>query len=882
MLIQKPLILFIDAYDSFSNNIISLLETTLTASVRTVKINDPILLASDEALHEELRHYVAVVCGPGPGNPETDSDIGIIKKIWRLADEEMLPVLGICLGFQRLCLEFGGQIRRLNGPQHGMIRKVLHAGEAQAVSAVGNDSIFCGVGEITATLYQSLCIDIGQDDILDEEWNTSRWEPTEKSPDLIPLAWVESADLEAEHARSCGVKDSRVLVGVRHATKPFWAIQYHPESVCTNDTSKEIFINWFRSAQDWNKTYRKTEINYDGTMHGQSATRVSLLQQFEALQTMPVSPTSDTSTENIKPKNMCISRTIALPDNLSVPDIVEAIQDMGRDHILLESTNADETSAGSADVRGRYSIIGLDIDDCLRFEYRVGDGYVTKIPSSSGEYLDAKEEIDLKSCGGVWSLLAHRLEVARVTVGNDESPFWGGFMGYTTYELGLETIDVKVDRPDAHSNRPDLCFAWVTRSIVVDHVKKVLYLQQLASLGDSQSDTAWMEAVGPKLEKASQPKSPKSTRQTPLRPGDLVLSCDRIKVSRREKRAWSPVRTPASKFSMAITQPTADSYEAKVRRCQDKIASGDSYELCLTDQTIITRLRSDPPHTSVHNTTESILLYNKTPRPAPAKGAWSLYKNLRTRQPAPFASFLRLGAATLVSSSPEQFLKWDNRVGKCSLRPMKGTVRKTDEVTLSDATTLLNDPKEKAENLMIVDLVRHDLHGVCGSGNVSVPRLMVVEEYASVFQMISVVEGSYTKSGSDDISTHMSSLTIKDDKRIAYTGLDILAASLPPGSMTGAPKKRSCELLQDIEHHKPRSLYSGVVGYMDVGGRGDFSVTIRSMYRWDDEDGVIEAEEKDTEKWHIGAGGAVTALSTPIGERDEMLTKLNGTLGVFR
>ncbi|CCD48724.1 similar to para-aminobenzoate synthase [Botrytis cinerea T4] len=794
----------------------------------------------------------------------------------------MLPVLGICLGFQRLCLEFGGQIRRLQGPQHGMIRKVLHAGEAQAVSAVGNDSIFCGVGEITATLYQSLCIDIGQDDILDEEWNTSRWEPTEKSPDLIPLAWVESADLEAEHARSCGVKDSRVLVGVRHATKPFWGIQYHPESVCTNDTSKEIFINWFKSAQDWNKTFRKTEINYDGTMHGQSATRVSLLQQFEALQTMPVSPTSDTSIESMKPKNMCISRTIGLPENLSVPDIVEAIQDMGRDHVLLESTNADETSAGSADVKGRYSIIGLDIDDCLRFEYRVGDGHITKIPSSSGEYLDTKEEIDLKSCGGVWSLLAHRLEVARVTAGNDESPFWGGFMGYTTYELGLETIDVKVDRPDAHSNRPDLCFAWVTRSIVVDHVKKVVYLQQLASLGDSQNDTAWMEAVGPKLEKASQPKSPKSTRQTPLRPGDLVLSCDRIKVSRREKRAWSPVRTPASKFSMAITQPTADSYEAKVRRCQDKIASGDSYELCLTDQTTITRLRSDPPHTSVHNTTESILLYNKTPRPAPVKGAWSLYKNLRTRQPAPFASFLRLGGATLVSSSPEQFLKWDNRVGKCSLRPMKGTVRKTDEVTLSDATTLLNDPKEKAENLMIVDLVRHDLHGVCGSGNVSVPRLMVVEEYASVFQMISVVEGSYSKTGSDDISTHMSSLTIKDDKRTAYTGLDILAASLPPGSMTGAPKKRSCELLQDIEHHKPRSLYSGVVGYMDVGGRGDFSVTIRSMYRWDDEDGVIEAEEKDTEKWHIGAGGAVTALSTPIGERDEMLTKLNGTLGVFR
>jgi len=214
---------------------------------------------------------------------------------------------------------------------------------------------------------------------------------------------------------------------------------------------------------------------------------------------------------------------------------------------------------------------------------------------------------------------------------------------------------------------------------------------------------------------------------------------------------------------------------------------------------------------------------------------------------------------------------------------MKGTVRKTEQVsTLADAIPLLNDPKEKAENLMIVDLVRHDLHGVCGSGNVSSPQLMVVEEYASVFQMVSVIEGTYPKSTPDDLSAQLSSLSLKEDKKTKYTGLDILAASLPPGSMTGAPKKLSCELLQDIEHHKPRSLYSGVVGYMDVGGRGDFSVTIRSMYRWDDEDGVIEEEERDTEKWHIGAGGAVTALSTPVGEREEMLTKLNGTLGVFR
>src|ERR1700709_1168210 len=103
----KPLILFIDAYDSFSNNIISLLETELDVSVRTIKIDDP-ALTDDAALFRELAHYTAVVCGPGPGHPGKEEDVGIIRRIWRLSQVQLLPVLGICLGFQSLCLEFGG------------------------------------------------------------------------------------------------------------------------------------------------------------------------------------------------------------------------------------------------------------------------------------------------------------------------------------------------------------------------------------------------------------------------------------------------------------------------------------------------------------------------------------------------------------------------------------------------------------------------------------------------------------------------------------------------------------------------------------------------------------------------------------------------------
>jgi para-aminobenzoate synthetase len=127
---------------------------------------------------------------------------------------------------------------------------------------------------------------------------------------------------------------------------------------------------------------------------------------------------------------------------------------------------------------------------------------------------------------------------------------------------------------------------------------------------------------------------------------------------------------------------------------------------------------------------------------------------------------------------------------------------------------------------------------------------MSVEEYETVYQLVSVIEGEL------------------DERK---SGTAVLAASLPPGSMTGAPKKRSCEILKEIEQRKPRGPYSGVMGYFDVGGGGDFSVIIRSAYKWDDEDS----------DWHIGAGGAVTVLSSAEGEWQEMLTKRDSLLPTF-
>ena len=354
---------------------------------------------------------------------------------------------------------------------------------------------------------------------------------------------------------------------------------------------------------------------------------------------------------------------------------------------------------------------------------------------------------------------------------------------------------------------------------------------------------------------------------------------------------------------MDIQVPDPGVYEAKVSLCQEYIAAGESYELCLTDQTLVTRRFNLDAR--VGGSCGSVDEAEPEPGLEPGQVdnndmSWAMFKTLRARQPVPFGSYLRLGGATLVSSSPERFLEHDAH-GLCSMRPMKGTVRKRRKsatggrgegagesagaATLEEAERILHVPKEEAENLMIVDLVRHDLHGVCGAGNVRVPHLLKVEEYASVFQMITVVEGrlhSATRGTGDHAGGG------SPPSSPAYTGLDALAASLPPGSMTGAPKKRSCEILRGIEGGRERSLYSGVVGYIDVTGRGDWSVTIRSLFRWDDEtkvevvaEGGAETSTSATETWHVGAGGAVTILSTAAGERDEMMAKLAGPLGIF-
>lgn len=411
-----------------------------------------------------------------------------------------------------------------------------------------------------------------------------------------------------------------------------------------------------------------------------------------------------------------------------------------------------------------------------------------------------------------------------------------------------------------------MTFAFVERSLVYDHQTSCLYIQSIRP-----DDSIWVQSMKDKIERLCD-KQPEAFCN-----GHDVRNDSQSGVVSQSNSDLVTVNGSQPACDLKLSTTNAKAYQSKVRQCQEYIRAGHSYELCLTTQSEV-----------------------RVPKTSFRDYIWPLYMTLRKRNPAPFGVYFRVGKATLLSCSPERFLSW-NRKGYCQMRPIKGTVKKGPGVNRQVAEDILSQPKEQAENLMIVDLIRHDMHGVLGSGEVQVKSLMKVEEYETVFQLVSVIEGPsdsntdpmYEADARVEVQNGTCTPTDTDNLR---RGIGLLAASLPPGSMTGAPKKRSCELLQKIEEHQPRGIYSGVIGYMCVGGGGDFSVVIRSAFKWENERHQAEMNDDSSANrtgnrhddddggfdiWKIGAGGAVTALSTPEGEWEEMQTKLKSTLDPF-
>ncbi|MEX1203908.1 MAG: aminodeoxychorismate synthase component I [Dongiaceae bacterium] len=363
-------------------------------------------------------------------------------------------------------------------------------------------------------------------------------------------------------------------------------------------------------------------------------------------------------------------------------------------------------------------------------------------------------------------------------------PLQSGVVGYFGYELArhLERVPVA---PLDDMGFPDLVLGFYDVIVAFDH----------------RDRRAWILSSG---HPEKDPAARRARAEGRLRGIESRLAA-------ATAVADTPLPRPRARAEIVSNFSRAD-YEAAVGRVIDYIYAGDIFQANLSQ-----RFRATLP---------------------PELSPYDLFRRLRGLNPAPFAAFLKAGDVTIASSSPERFLSLrDGRVETC---PIKGTRPRgmTPQHDQALGALLLGSEKDRAENVMIVDLLRNDLSRVCRDGSVEVPRLCGLETFATVFHLVSIVTGAL---------------------RPGMTAVDLLAACFPGGSITGAPKIRAMEIIAEIEPTR-RGPYCGAIGYIGFDGAMDTNIVIRTF-----------AMRGDTVTFQ--AGGGIVADSDPADEYEETVAK---------
>ena len=392
---------------------------------------------------------------------------------------------------------------------------------------------------------------------------------------------------------------------------------------------------------------------------------------------------------------------------------------------------------------------------------------------------------------GAFSRVRELLERFKLNNIKQGFPFSGGAVGYFSYDSGLCLEKIRKAAID-DLELPDLFLGFYDCVIAIDHWKKKLAIfssgfpEKSYLLAKKRAESRLKRFIG----QLSGVKAVPSYREYALTRGRVKLS---------------------SNF-------TRKKYLQAVAIAKDYIKKGDIYQVNLS-QRFFSR-------------------YNKS--------AFNLYKRLRHVSPSEFSGYLDCGDFQILSSSPERFLYFDGR--KVSTRPMKGTRPRgiSPQGDLRQKRALLKSAKDKAELVMIVDLLRNDLGRVCKYGSVKVSSMRTLEAYSTVYQTTASIEGILHR-GKDRI--------------------DLLKACFPGGSITGCPKIRSMQIIEELEPTS-RSIYTGSLGYLSFHNTMDLNVLIRTVVKKDD-------------TIYFQVGGGIVADSQAESEFEETLVKARGIIGAI-
>lgn len=484
-------------------------------------------------------------------------------------------------------------------------------------------------------------------------------------------------------------------------------------------------------------------------------------------------------------------RQLRLPyfEEIAVYDLFWLIEvfKFKEDLIVLASTMFTEED-------GRYSFIGFDSFNSF---------------SAKGKHFYwNKKIISLKD---PFLFLQEKMAAYSLSPNKGLPPFQGGVAGYFGYECAhyiekLPTVSDPIKLPDIYLN-------FYSSLIAIDHL-----LNQ-----------SWIIATGfPEIkEDARKNKAEKDI----LKIKKIIKNYEVVnRISLKKTKPFKPTKTAEEEKSLhpslkmnpsIISNLDLSAYMRTVEKTKEYIKAGDIFQANISQQ-----------FQTLLNDNLDILV---------------LYKHLMRVNPAPYSAFIKvLKNGYIVSASPERFIKISE--GKVITCPIKGTIGRSSDLNIDKqlSQTLVNSEKDRAENIMIVDLMRNDLSRVSIPGTVVVEELCELKQYPTVQHLVSKISASLKKN---------------------YDAWDVLKASFPPGSITGAPKIRAMEIISELEHQS-RGPYCGSIGYISFTGEMDTSVTIRSFYIKD-------------EKVFFSAGGAIVLDSNPEAEYFESLTKAKALLEMF-